>query len=265
VGRAAAVLTPRVGAAAALVGSLLAYYLARKSLPNVSDDWDRALIVALLIPGMFALVLVALPLRHVKAVQLVLVGLALGVLAFSLEAGDFKIAANFAKLAAMTALGFAFLELFESVAWVVLVALLIPWVDAYSVWRGPTRTIVEEQRELFTTLSIAFPVPGESGSANLGLPDVLFFALFLAAAARFRLRVVWTWVALVASFGVTLILATVFDVAGLPALPLLALAFLVPNADLLWRQLRPPAERRVRRWRPRARDGRAPSRRGHDA
>jgi hypothetical protein len=238
VGRAAAVLTPRLGAGAALAGSLLAYYLARESLPNVSGGWDRALITVLLIPTMFALLLVALPLRHARSIQLLLVGVALAVLAFTLEFGDFKIAANFAKLAAMTALGFAFLELFESVAWVVLVALLIPWVDAYSVWRGPTRTIVEEQRELFTTVSIAFPVPGEAGSANLGLPDVLFFALFLGAAARFRLRVGWTWVALVASFGVTLILATVLDVAGLPALPLLSLAFLVPNGDLIWRELR---------------------------
>jgi hypothetical protein len=171
---------------------------------------------------------------------LFLVGLALAALAFALEAGDFKIGANFAKLAAMTALGFAFLALFESVSWVALVASLIPWVDAYSVWRGPTKTIVEEQRELFTLVSIAFPVPGERSSANLGLPDVLFFALFLAAAARFRLRVGWTWVALVASFGATLVAATVLDVAGLPALPLLSLAFLAPNADLLWRQIRSP-------------------------
>ena len=225
-----------MAAGAALTASLLAYYLTRESLPNLSDGWDRALIALVLIPATFALILLALPLW--RANGLLLVGLALVVLALALEVGDFKVPANLTKLAAMTALGFAFLALFESVAWVVLVASLIPWVDAYSVWRGPTRTIVEEQRELFTTLSIAFPVPGERGSANLGLPDVLFFALFLAAAARFRLRVGWTWAALVASFAVTLLAATLFDVAGLPALPLLSLGFLAPNADLLWRQLR---------------------------
>ncbi len=236
VGRATALLTPRVAAAVALVASLLVYYFTRESLPNVSDGWDRALIALVLIPATFGLVLLALPLWRARG--LLLVGLALAVLALALEVGDFKVPANLTKLAAMTALGFAFLALFESVAWVVLVASLIPWVDSYSVWRGPTRTIVEEQRELFTTLSIAFPVPGERGSANLGLPDVLFFALFLAAAARFRLRVGWTWAALVASFGITLLAATTFDVAGLPALPLLSLGFLAPNADLLWRQIR---------------------------
>ncbi|MDQ3822715.1 MAG: hypothetical protein M3321_05690 [Actinomycetota bacterium] len=225
-----------MAAAVALVASLLVYYFTRESLPNVSDGWDRALIALVLIPATFGLVLLALPLWRARG--LLLVGLALAVLALALEVGDFKVPANLTKLAAMTALGFAFLALFESVAWVVLVASLIPWVDSYSVWRGPTRTIVEEQRELFTTLSIAFPVPGERGSANLGLPDVLFFALFLAAAARFRLRVGWTWAALVASFGITLLAATTFDVAGLPALPLLSLGFLAPNADLLWRQIR---------------------------
>jgi hypothetical protein len=241
------VLTLRIAAGLVLAGSLLAYYLARESMPNISDGWDRLLIAFVLIPAMFGLVLVVLPTWRRRG--LLLVGLALVVLAFALEAGEFKIPANFAKLAAMTALGFAFLALFESVAWVVLVASLIPWVDAYSVWRGPTRTIVEEQRELFSTLSIAFPVPGERGSANLGLPDVLFFALFLGAAARFRLRVVWTWIALVASFAVTLLAATTLDVAGLPALPLLSLGFLAPNADLLWRQLRTkrrPSETRSR-------------------
>jgi hypothetical protein len=242
VGRASALLTPRVAAGLALVAALLAYYFAREALPNLTDDWDRWLISLLLLPATFGLVLVVLPLWRARG--LLLVGLALAFLALVLEAGDFNVPGNFTKLAAMTSLGFAFLALFESLSWVVLVACLIPWVDAYSVWRGPTRTIVEEQRDLFTTLSIAFPVPGERGSANLGLPDVLFFALFLAAAARFHLRVFWTWLAMVASFGVTLLLATVLDVAGLPALPLLSLAFLLPNADLLWQQLRRPSESR---------------------
>jgi hypothetical protein len=72
----------------------------------------------------------------------------------------------------------------------------------------------------------------------LGLPDLLFFALFLGAAARWHLRVGWTWVALTASLGATMLLAVEWDVAGLPALPGLALGFLIPNADLLVRDFR---------------------------
>jgi hypothetical protein len=70
-----------------------------------------------------------------------------------------------------------------------------------------------------------------------------FFALYLGASARFGLRPFWTWVCLTASLGGTMALATAFNVDGLPALPLLSLGFLVPNADLLWREVRPKLSR----------------------
>jgi hypothetical protein len=41
-----------------------------------------------------------------------------------------------------------------------------------------------------------------------------------------------------ASFGTTLAFTYYLWVGGLPALPLLALAFLIANAALLWRQFR---------------------------
>src|SRR5262249_11732439 len=53
-----------------------------------------------------------------------------------------------------------------------------------------------------------------------------------------RLRVGWTWLAMTLSFGATLALATGFESLGLPALPLLAVGFLGPNLDLIWRQVR---------------------------
>jgi hypothetical protein len=92
--------------------------------------------------------------------------------------------------------------------------------------------------EIFTNLSFAFPIPGEHASANLGLPDLLFFALFLAACVRYGLRTRLTWLAMAASFGVTLTLAVWLDIAGLPALPGLSIAFVAVNADLLWQRLR---------------------------
>ena len=231
--RASALLTPRTVAAAVLAGALVAYYASSESLSNLSNNWDIAFVAAILIPAVFALVYFALPLW--RAHGLLLLGIALAALAIILQEAGFGIAANFAKLATMTVLAFWFLGYFESVTWVALVAFIVPWVDAYSVWRGPTSHIVKHQQHLFTTLSFAFPVPGEHASANLGLPDLLFFALFLGAAARFALRPGWTWIALTASFGVTTVLAVVLDTAGLPALPLLSLGFLIANADLLWR------------------------------
>ncbi|HET9675381.1 MAG TPA: hypothetical protein VFP31_11285 [Gaiellaceae bacterium] len=346
VGRASAVLTPRLVAGLALLGALLAYYALFRHGPNLPTTADVLFVAFVLIPAVFALVWVALPLRRWRG--LLGAGIALAVLAVVASRADLEVVANFAKLGAATAVAFWFLGYFESALWVALVALMIPIVDSYSVWRGPTHHIISERPEVFSALSFSFPLPGErqvfivwreplagprsfdvyrtpggkrndeplrdendngqvgfleaeldadrdytyrvvtrgagdgsativargdavnkgeqhgpatssrfaptdlradsvDSSAKLGLPDLLFFALFLGAADRFRLRVRATWLAMTLSFGLTLAGTYFFDVSGLPALPLLALGFLLANADLLWRAFRA--------WR---REGRAP-------
>jgi hypothetical protein len=234
VGRVAALLA--VGAALAL------YYGFHDRLWNASTWWDIAFVALVLIPACFALVWLVLPLRRGRG--LLAVGAALGVLAWAFHVAGWNTAENFCKLFGVSAVGFGFLGYFETLGWVVLVSLIIPWVDAYSVWRGPTRVIVTKHAHVFTDFSFAFPIPGEPAAANLGLPDLLFFALFLAAAARFALRPGMTWMLMTLSFGATLALAVWRDLGGLPALPLLALAFLVANGDLIWARLRPRADAR---------------------
>lgn len=346
-GRASAVLTPRVAAGLALLGALVAYYLCFRLLPNLPTKADVLFVAFVLIPAVFALVWVALPLRHASR----LLWIALGLVAVALVASvaDLDVLANFAKLGAATAVAFWFLGFFETALWVALVAMLIPVVDSYSVWRGPTRHIITERPEVFNAFSFSFPLIGErqafvvwleplagattydvlrepggtrnekplrdendngqigfleaeldaredyryrvvarypvtnvtspevpsywrdtndgerlhvtttdrraprdirvdsvDSTAKLGLPDLLFFALFLAAADRFELRRRATWVAMTASFGLTLSGTYFLEVDGLPALPLLAIGFLVANPDLLWRM-----------WRAQRGDGRA--------
>ena len=230
VGRAPAVLS------LGLLAALLVYYETHESWWNAGLWWDVAWIACVLMPAVFALVLLALPLREWRG--LFPVGLAFVVLAVVLEVAHLGLWANFARLAATTLLGFWFLSFFETVSWVVLVAAIIPWVDAYSVWRGPTKQIVTHHEHVFSVLSFAFPVPGEHGAANLGVPDLLFFALFLGAAARFGLRIFATWLGLVTGLGLTIAATVYFDLSGLPALPGITLGFLVPNADVLWREVR---------------------------
>jgi hypothetical protein len=344
VGRAAALLSARVAVGVALLAALLAYYTFFRSGPNLPTDADVPFVAFVLIPTVFALVWVALPLAHWRG--LLGAGVALAVLAVVASQADLQVVANFAKLGAATALAFWLLGFFETALWVALVALLIPVIDSYSVWRGPTRHILSERPEVFSALSFSFPLSGErqaflvwreplrgptaydvlrepggtrndeplrdenangevgfleaeldadrdyryrvvalypetnvtsppvpalaedtnegvrlvvtsgdpggvrdisvdsvDSSAKLGLPDLLFFALFLGAADRFGLRRRATWFAMALSFGLTLAGTYFLDVDGLPALPLLAIAFLLPNSDMLWRAFR---ERRVR-------------------
>jgi hypothetical protein len=225
-------------AGGALVAALVAWYELYHHLPDASTAVDVTIVGAALLPATFALVWLALPLRHARG--LLAVAAAVAVLAAALYAADAEVAANFAKLAAASLVAFVFLSYFEQLWWVVTIALLVPLVDAISVWRGPTHHIVTEQPRVFDALSYAVPAPGGDSFA-LGLPDILFFALFLGAAARWGLRVGATWALMLLSFTATIALAVwsdPFGIGGLPALPGLSIAFLLANADLLWRRLR---------------------------
>lgn len=225
-----------IAALCVLLGALVAWSAGAGVLPNVGK-WPDVLVVSfLLIPASFLVPWLLLPLADVRG--LAAVAAALGVLSVLLALAGMGSLFNVTKLVALALAGFCFLQLFEALSWVVLVAFVIPWVDAASVWRGPTDYVVNEQPSLFERIAYGFRLPGEESTANIGPPDILFFALFVATAARFGLRVGWTWAGMVGLLALTVIVTVAFDVGGLPALPAISLGFVLPNADLLWRRWR---------------------------
>jgi hypothetical protein len=134
----------------------------------------------------------ALPLAG--AARLAAVAAALGVLAVLLARGH-GLGSSRHEAARLTLAGFWFCSSSgSSRGW--LVAVVIPWVDAISVWRGPTDYVVRRGRDLFERISYAFSCPAMR-TANIGPPDILFFALFLAR-PPFELRLGWTWASMTA-------------------------------------------------------------------
>jgi hypothetical protein len=236
VGRATSVLASRRVAAFAVAGAaVVTWFVVAPHLSRWSE-WPAVLLVSLaIIPGTLLLALIALPLWSNRWCIVAAAVLALAAFGFT-EAG-WGLEANLAKLFAAIFAGWAFLRLFEELSWVVLVAFVIPLVDILSVWRGPTHSITQHHFSVYKAVAIAFLVPG-GGAAYLGPPDVLFFALFLAAAHRWHLRVGATWLATTGMYAFTVIVATAANVNGLPALPFLSFGFLAANGDLLWRRLR---------------------------
>ena len=131
VGGATAVLDRRRVLAFAAVAALIgAYYAWPDVLPELSLWWDVSFLAVVLIPAVFLLVYLALPLRRARG--LLPLGLAFGVLTWAFVEANLDVLANFSKLAATTALAFWFVTLFDTALWVALVALVVPWVDAYS-------------------------------------------------------------------------------------------------------------------------------------
>jgi hypothetical protein len=238
VGGAASLLSrDRAAALVALLAGLVLYAAGAGVLPDWSNGWDTAFLAALLVPSTLAVVWLLLPVE--ESPRTIYAGIALAAVSAVLWAAGIDSLFNVTKLCALTMLGFAFLRLFQPpLGWLVLVAALIPWVDAYSVWRGPTHVVVNEHPGLFDRVSVGFRFPGEHATANLGPPDVFFFAVFLAAARHFRLRTGWTFLGMSGCLVLTLVLTSVLDLSGLPALPAVSAGFLLPNADLLWHRWR---------------------------
>jgi len=200
--------------------------------------WPEVVVIAAaVLPATLALIYLALPLwsRRRLVAAAAVVFLAAAVVTWRADA---HLASNFLKLGAYTCGGWIFLWLFEELGWVLIIALIIPFVDAISVAVGPTNNIVHHHFEVYSAVAVAFVAPG-GNAAGLGPPDVLFFALFLASAVRWRLRPGWTWIGMTGMYSLTLVLANATAVSGLPALPFLSAGFVLANADLLWRRLRP--------------------------
>lgn len=240
-GRAASLLAERRGAAFVGVGAcVLAWFIAAPHLPHPGLWPDIVIVSAAVLPATLLLVFLALPLAGTGWRPLTAATGVLTLLAFAFSVADWGLPANFAKLWAAVAAGWLFLTLFEQLSWVVIVAVVVPFVDAISVWRGPTHTITAHHFGVYTAVAIAFLVPG-GGAAYLGPPDILFYALFLSAAQRWGLRVGWSWIATTGMYGATIMIANAANVDGLPALPFLSFGFLAANADLLWTRLRRPA------------------------
>jgi hypothetical protein len=222
---------------------VVAWFAVAPHLPAIGE-WPNILLVSFVVlPGTLLLVLLALPLWPRWAL-LAPAALVLAVLAFAFSEAGWGLPENFAKLFAAVFAGWAFVSLFEELSWIVIVAAVIPLADAISVWRGPTHSITAHHFHVYLDVAIAFLVP-HGAAAYLGPPDILFYALFLAAAARWRLRVGRTWIGMTLMYALTIVIANAADLGGLPALPFLSVGFLGANADLLlrrpWRSVSSPS------------------------
>jgi hypothetical protein len=231
----AAVLIGRLAGALAALGAfdLLA--------PHVATSAGTALQIAGLacisIPLATLAPLALVPAARLGVRLLILALPAVAATAILIWAGYPGTAATLTKLVAASLIGLALGSLLQTPAEIVGIAILIAAVDIYSVAAGPTKVIVEHHEQVLNAFTLAFHPLGSEGVAQIGASDFVFFSVFLAATQRFGLRLTRTWVAMTASFGLTLLLSYQLDRA-LPALPLLSLAFLGANAIPLSERIR---------------------------
>lgn len=223
-------------------GALLIVYVRFSSLlPAFAMRADIMVSSAIVLGLMAVLVWGMLPL-HVLGRRLPLLTVAALPLAVLLVWLGWVPLANVAKIVAAGALGMWIATELEKLSWIVVVAAVSAVIDIASVAAGPTKALIGQGPVVVGYFTVAVTWFGYSYAqafTALGVSDVIFFALYLATAQRFGLRVGWSAVAMVASFLVTIAMAMWWT--ALPALPLLSVAFLAVNADRLLAQLRRPA------------------------
>jgi hypothetical protein len=147
-------------------------------------------------------------------------------------AGEQGAVESAAKLIAAGALGYVVGQAVGARVELLVIAGVIAVSDIVSVLRGPTKLLAAHHPATFAALTVHFHPVGTNRTAELGTTDILFLAAFLAAADRLGLRVVATWIAMVLSFAVTVVISAATDHI-VPALPLLAAGAVIANADLL--------------------------------
>lgn len=242
VGRAASVLTrPRALALAATCLAVVAYATWAEHLWELPRNWDIVVVGFVALPAALGLVWLALPVAETPPKHPLLLPALAGAVAVVLGLAGLEGPFQIAKLTAFAFVGLSLVWLFESLWWVTFIAVVIPWVDIWSVSSGPTKEVIERRPSIIEHVAVGTPFPGEESIIYLGPPDVIFFALFLGIAARFALRVTWTWIAMTGLLGATLAGLLLGTVSGLPALPAVCFGFLLPNIDLLWKDVRDAA------------------------
>ena len=226
-------------APAVVAGALIVLWgLLSSSLPALPVRADIMLSSALVLSLVAVLVWGLLPLHALGRRLPLLTAAALPLAILFVWLGWVPLA-NVAKVVAAAALGIWIAEELEKLSWIVIVAVVSAAVDVVSVAAGPTKAILDQGPVVVGYFTVAVTWAGYTyGEAytGLGISDVIFLALYLGAARRFGLRVGWSAAAMVVSFLATIAAAMWWT--ALPALPLLSVAFLAVNGDLLWTNLR---------------------------
>lgn len=141
--------------------------------------------------------------------------------------------------------GAAMVRAIERPWWLLPVALCVPIADIWSVFsdRGVTKAVIDkaaEEPRWIDWPTIATPIIGfdYASFGRLGIVDVFFLTLFLAAAVRWQLGITRLAIALPLTFVATIVVVNEWIDTAVPALPLLCIAFLVLAWPGLWRDLR---------------------------
>jgi len=217
----------------------LAYFLAAPALPMLTPGDTTVLVAGTIGVLVIAASTLALLPAHDMVIGPLLIVLGAGLLMGALNAAHVGAAANPVEALVAAAVGLLFARFMRAPAYAITVPLFVALIDAWSVASGPTSLLIAAGTTSDDPLSFDLPAWGGGASAgHIGLSDAVFLAMYAGWAQHFGFRRVPTIVGLVLGLVAAVVLGVALDRA-IPALPLLATGYLLPNADRIGRLLRP--------------------------
>ncbi|MCA1687818.1 MAG: hypothetical protein LC714_04335 [Actinobacteria bacterium] len=140
--------------------------------------------------------------------------------------------ANLLRILAAASVGISLARYVSSTGVILLIAAVATASDLFSVLAGPTKMLVEKDSPVLDFLLLDFPTFGSVLGFGLGVSDFVFLALFAAASRFLNLRYPATFLCL--CFATFLAVTAGLSLERpLPALPFVAVAFVLVNADLI--------------------------------
>ena len=140
--------------------------------------------------------------------------------------------ANLSRILAAACLGIALSRYITSVGVVLIIVFAAVASDLFSVFAGPTRVLVQEDSPVLDGLLLVFPTFGSALGFGLGLSDFIFLALFAAASRSLDLRYAASLIGICFAAFLAVTAGLLLE-RPLPALPFIAVAFVLVNADLI--------------------------------
>jgi hypothetical protein len=140
--------------------------------------------------------------------------------------------ADLARILAAACVGISLARYVTSVGTILIVVVAAIAADIFSVFAGPSGALVRANSPLLDFLLLVFPTFGSPLGFGLGLSDFIFLALFAAAGRFLELRYAATLLG-VCTAAFLAVTAGLLLARPLPALPFIAIAFVLVNADLI--------------------------------
>jgi hypothetical protein len=210
------------------------YFLAAPALPALPAGDETVLVAGGIGTLLVAATTLALLPAHETLFGPLLIIFGAGLIVAALNAGGaggVGAGANVFEALLAGAAGLLFARWLATPVIALAVPIFVAAIDIWSVASGPTSRMTENGTDNADTLSFDLPAWGHSGSAaHLGLSDALFLSMFAAWALRYGFRRGATIAGLTLGLVGALALGLLLD-RTIPALPLLAAGYLLPNVD----------------------------------